>query len=80
MAFEAYNHDFFGVPNSKGETEVLQEFDGAGRHRITIGEHVSEPAGYCFIATLETPEGVFASTSEYFQGSLPRVFQIIPGV
>jgi hypothetical protein len=69
---QAVNHKDFLFDNLL----VRQEFDDYGSHRIVILKP-SDWTSYQGIAKLHHKGRVFAGTSEYYSGSLPRVFEVI---
>ena len=62
-----------------GSVFITHEFDAAGGHRLVINNLVSPPRGYNGIVRLTTSEGTFCGTTEYYGGTLPRVFQVVTG-
>lgn len=60
-----------------GDTVVRHEFDGGSNHRLLSGGVISAWHGYSEIATIECGNLTFAATTEYYDGELPSVFQII---
>lgn len=50
-------------------------------HRLALGDRKGEWTGYAFIATItnEVNKREFAATTNYYAGTLPAVFEIIPG-
>lgn len=63
-----------------GAVRITQEFGDGGGHIISVGSNESLVTAYDGIAILHCPEGVFCGTSEFYEGVLPRVFKVTPGV
>lgn len=53
------------------------EYDDAGKHRLVIGNTIGDWVPYAFIAFLQYNGKKYAATTLYYEGSLPRVFEVV---
>ena len=66
--------DFLDMNNTR---KLWQEHDDYGNHRLCYDCHVSEWTSYQGISSLDvTGVGMFRGTTDYYKGTLPRVFQM----
>ena len=75
--FELGKHT--GFLDMNNTYKLWQEFDDFGDHRLCFEsrERASEWTSYTGISALDVPKvGMFRGTSDYYKGTLPRVFQI----
>jgi hypothetical protein len=59
---------------------IDQEFDDYGNHRIVVDNHkCSNWTSYIGVTSIRVGDHTFYSTSEYYEGTFPRVFSVEAG-
>ncbi len=53
---------------------IIQEFDDYGNHRVSVNGVLSDWYAYKTIIKMKVGEGFVGSTTDYYEGDLPRVF------